>query len=45
MELLSNENKQKSNYLELLHFFSEGSDDCFYILELKENKIYFSFVE
>lgn len=42
MELLSNENKQKSNYLELLHFFSEGSDDCFYILELKENKIYFS---
>lgn len=35
-------NKQSNQYLELLHFFSEGSDECFYIFEMKENKIYFS---
>ena len=34
-------NKQSNQYLELLHFFSEGSDECFYIFEMKENKIYF----
>ena len=42
MEMLLNQSQQTNDYLELLSFFSQGSDDCFYIFELKENKIYFS---
>lgn len=36
------EYKKNSYYLEMLDFFSENSDDCFFIIEIEKNKIYFS---
>ena len=42
MERLLKEHKQDSYYLEMLDFFSENSDDCFFIIEVEEGKVYFS---
>lgn len=42
MERLLNEHAQDSYYLEMLDFFSQNSDDCFFIIEINEDKVYFS---
>ncbi len=42
MERLLTKHEQGDKYLDILHFFSEGSDDCFFMFEMMEQKIYFS---
>lgn len=42
MESINNKNDSIEQYINILHFFTKGSDDCFFIWEIAERKIYFS---